>query len=85
MPAYVYILKCSDNTLYTGWTTCLAKRVEMHNKGKASKYTRARRPVEIVHSETYEKKEDAMRRENEIKRLPRSAKLSICTLITVEP
>lgn len=81
---YVYILKCSDDTLYTGWTTCLTKRVEMHNKGKASKYTRVRRPVEVVHCETYEKKEDAMRRESEIKRLPRTVKLSICCMPTGE-
>lgn len=85
MAAYVYILKCSDDTLYTGWTTCLAKRVEMHNNGKGSKYTRARRPVEIVHFETFEKKEEAMRRESEIKRMPRAAKLSICNVITVKP
>ncbi len=77
MPAYVYILKCADNTLYTGWTTCLLKRVKMHNEGKASKYTRGRRPVEIVYSEKYETREDALKRELEIKSFSRAEKLKL--------
>ena len=51
---YVYILKCSDNTLYTGWTTSLEKRIKAHNSGKGAKYTRARLPVEIVYFEEFE-------------------------------
>ncbi len=78
MPAYVYILKCSDNTLYTGWTTCLLKRVKMHNDGKASKYTRGRLPVEIVYSEEHESREDALKREMEIKGFSRAEKLKLC-------
>ncbi|EEG78022.1 GIY-YIG nuclease family protein [Dethiobacter alkaliphilus] len=82
MAAFVYILKCADDTLYTGWTTCLKKRVRMHNSGKAAKYTRARLPVEIVWWEEYEKKEDAMRREREIKGFPRSAKMELIIAAT---
>lgn len=84
MSAYVYILKCSDNTLYTGWTTCLKKRIEMHNSGKASKYTRVRCPVEIVYWEKLEKKEEAMKREREIKCLSRSVKLKLCDYMSSE-
>ncbi|MCW3490960.1 GIY-YIG nuclease family protein [Dethiobacter alkaliphilus] len=82
MAAYVYILKCADDTLYTGWTTCLKKRFKMHNSGKAAKYTRARLPVEMVWWEEYEKKEDAMRREREIKGFPRSAKMELIIAAT---
>jgi putative endonuclease len=78
MPAYVYILKCSDNTLYTGWTTDILKRVKMHNDGKASKYTRTRLPVEIIYWESHETKEDARKREREIKNLSRAEKLKLC-------
>ncbi len=54
---YVYILKCSDGTLYCGWTTDLKRRVDAHNNGKGAKYTRSRSPVELVYSEKYEEKE----------------------------
>ncbi|NSJ92965.1 GIY-YIG nuclease family protein, partial [Coprococcus sp. MSK.21.13] len=46
---YVYILQCNDNTLYTGWTNNLEKRIDTHSKGKASKYTRARLPIKLVY------------------------------------
>ena len=46
---YVYIVRCSDQTLYTGWTNHLEKRIEAHNAGKGAKYTKARRPVELVY------------------------------------
>ena len=48
---YTYIVKCSDETLYTGWTNNLKKRLEAHNSGKGAKYTKNRRPVELVYSE----------------------------------
>lgn len=76
MPAFVYILRCSDGTYYTGWTTNIEDRVEAHNRGKASKYTRARLPVTVVHWETFETKEEALKREREIKKLPRNMKES---------
>ncbi|MEG1256795.1 GIY-YIG nuclease family protein [Clostridium sp.] len=72
---YIYILKCSDNTLYTGWTTNLERRLRCHNSGKGSKYTRCRLPVEIVYSEILEDKSSALKREYEIKRLSREKKL----------
>lgn len=72
---YIYILKCSDNTLYTGWTTDLAKRLRCHNSGKGAKYTRCRLPVEIVYSEELEDKSSALKRECEIKKLSRDKKL----------
>ncbi len=71
---FVYILRCSDNTLYTGWTTDIGKRVEAHNAGKGAKYTRARLPVKLVHSESFATKELAMKREYEIKQLSRLEK-----------
>ena len=57
---YTYILRCSDGTLYTGWTNDLEKRVASHNDGTGGKYTRARRPVELVYYETFETKQEAM-------------------------
>lgn len=74
---YVYILKCGDGTLYTGWTNNLEKRVQAHNAGKGAKYTRARLPVELVYFEEFEEKVDAQRREYRIKKLSRKEKLKL--------
>lgn len=74
---YVYILKCGDGTLYTGWTNNLEKRVQAHNTGKGAKYTRARLPVELVYFEGFEEKVDAQRREYRIKKLSRKEKLKL--------
>ena len=71
---YTYILKCKDNTLYTGWTNNLEKRIEAHNAGKGAKYTKARLPVELVYYEEFETKEAAMRREHAIKKMSRKEK-----------
>lgn len=71
---YTYIVKCSDETFYTGWTNDLKKRIEMHNSGKGAKYTKARLPVELVYYEAFDTKEEAMSREWHIKRLSRSEK-----------
>ena len=68
------MLKCSDGTLYTGWTNDLEKRVEAHNSGKGAKYTKARRPVELAYYEEFETKEQAMKRGYEIKQLGRKEK-----------
>lgn len=73
-PQYVYILRCSDGTLYTGWTTDLKHRVAVHNSGKGAKYTRSRRPVELVYHEEYSDKIEAQRRERAIKKLTRAKK-----------
>ncbi|MDU1314601.1 GIY-YIG nuclease family protein [Clostridium septicum] len=74
---YVYILKCADNTLYTGWTNNLEKRLKTHSLGKGAKYTRCRLPIELVYYETFDDKILAMKREYEIKRLKREEKLNI--------
>lgn len=71
---YTYILRCSDQSLYTGYTNDLNKREATHNAGKGSRYTRARCPVKLVYSEAFENRHDAMRREWEIKQLKKSAK-----------
>lgn len=74
---YVYILKCKDDTLYTGWTVNLDKRIQMHNDGKASKYTRGRLPVQLIYFETFENKINAQKREYEIKQLTRPEKVNL--------
>jgi putative endonuclease len=74
---YVYILRCSDNTLYTGWTSDLKRRVKVHNSGKGAKYTRARLPVELIYFEEFTYKKDAMKREYAIKQLSRQEKLNL--------
>lgn len=71
---YTYILRCSDGTLYTGWTNDLEKRLKTHNAGKGGKYTRARLPVELAYAEEHEDKNEAMSREFHIKRLSRKEK-----------
>lgn len=73
----VYLAECADGTLYCGITTDLAKREAAHNKGTASRYTRARRPVRIVWSEGAATKGDALRRELAVKALSRRAKLRL--------
>ena len=76
---YVYILKCSDNTLYTGITTDLTRRVEEHNhSSKGAKYTRVRRPVELVYSEECGDRSVASKREYQIKKkMSRAEKLEL--------
>ena len=74
---YTYILKCKDGSLYTGWTNDLEQRVAAHNTGKGAKYTKARRPVELVYFEEFETKEQAMKREYAIKQMSRKDKLEL--------
>lgn len=74
---YTYILRCADGTLYTGWTNNLEKRLAAHNAGIAAKYTKSRRPVELVYFEEFETKEEAMSREWHIKKLTRAEKLEL--------
>ena len=76
-PNYTYILRCADGTLYTGWTNDLEKRLAAHNAGTAAKYARPRRPVTLVYQEAFPTKEEAMRRERQIKRLTRAEKLAL--------
>ncbi|MEA5004250.1 MAG: GIY-YIG nuclease family protein [Christensenella sp.] len=74
---YTYILRCADDTLYTGWTNDLEKRIKLHNTGKGAKYTKARRPVALFYFETFPTKKEAMRREAAIKKLSREQKLAL--------
>lgn len=74
---YVYILKCKDNTLYTGYTNDLDKRLQAHNEGKGAKYTKCRRPCKLVYSEQFETKGEALSREAQIKKLKRADKLKL--------
>ncbi|KAJ51876.1 putative endonuclease [Clostridium tetanomorphum] len=74
---YVYILECSDKTLYTGWTNNLKKRIETHSKGKGAKYTRCRLPVKLIYYEKFENKILAQRREYNIKQMKRKEKLQL--------
>ena len=69
-----YLLKCADGTLYCGWTNDPEKRLAAHNAGTGGKYTRSRRPVEMVWVERFETKREAMSREAQIKRLTRKEK-----------
>jgi putative endonuclease len=69
-----YILRCSDGTLYTGWTNHLDKRVKDHNAGRGARYTRGRGPVELAYQEKYDTKQEAMQREAQIKKMTRKEK-----------
>lgn len=75
---YVYILKCADGTLYTGVTTDIIRRIEEHNDSpKGAKYTRVRRPVLLVHQESFMTRSEACVREAAIKKLTREEKLAL--------
>lgn len=74
---YTYLLRCADDSLYCGWTNHLNKRVEAHNAGKGAKYTKSRLPVVLVYYECFGTRQEAMRREWEIKRLSRKEKLAL--------
>ena len=63
MSCYTYILRCSDDTLYTGWTNDLSKRLKTHNAGKGARYTRGRLPVKLIYYETFATKKEAMQRD----------------------
>lgn len=71
---YVYILRCTDGSLYCGYTNDVEKRFEKHKSGKGAKYTKSHPPLEVVYVEEFENKSDAMKREFEIKSMTRSQK-----------
>ena len=75
----VYILKCADNSLYTGITTDIDRRVDEHNNcnKKGARYTRARRPVSLVYQEGCTDRAHASKREHALKKLPRTEKLNL--------
>lgn len=74
---YLYILRCKDDSLYTGITTDVEKRLEAHRSGKGAKYTRGRGPLELVYREECGTHSDALKREVQIKALPRKEKLKL--------
>jgi len=74
---YVYILQCKDDTLYTGITTDVDKRLEAHRAGRGAKYTRGRGPLELVYREVCGTHSQALKREAEIKKLSRVEKLAL--------
>ena len=76
---YVYILRCADQTLYTGITNRLQQRLRAHNAGKGAKYTKGRRPVHLLYWETCTDKSAALKREAAIKKMKRAEKLLLCT------
>ena len=84
MSFYVYILRCADGTLYTGYTDDPERRARVHNVGKGAKYTRSRLPVELVYREALEDKSAALRREREIKKLSRAQKLALISAQNLE-
>ncbi|WP_304242347.1 GIY-YIG nuclease family protein [Phascolarctobacterium succinatutens] len=77
MAAFVYMLRCKDGSLYTGWTNDLEHRLAMHSSGRGAKYTRGRGPLVLVYSEELPDKEAALRRECAIKKLRREQKLAL--------
>lgn len=76
-PNFIYIVRCADGTLYTGWTTDLDGRMAAHNSGAGAKYTRGRGPVSLLYSEVFETKGEALKRESQIKKLTRTGKLKL--------
>ena len=80
MSAFVYIVKCSDGTLYTGWTNDINRRLAAHNEGRGAKYTRGRRPVTLAYLEEFATKEEAMSREARIKKLSRAQKILLLNI-----
>jgi predicted GIY-YIG superfamily endonuclease len=75
--AWVYMLRCADGSLYTGWSSDVERRLERHLRGKASRYTASRRPVELALALPMADRRAAMREEARIKALDRPAKLAL--------
>ncbi|PTI69744.1 GIY-YIG nuclease family protein [Staphylococcus succinus] len=74
---YIYIVKCKDGSLYTGYAKDILQRVAKHNRGQGAKYTKIRRPVELVYQEMFDTKSEALKREYEIKTYSRTKKLEL--------
>ena len=79
---YIYIIRCADNTLYTGISNHLEKRIGSHNSGNGAKYTKGRGPVELIYKEKSQDKSTASKREAEIKKLTKKEKLKLIGLRT---
>ena len=81
---FVYMLRCADDSLYTGYTDDVQRRLTAHQSGKGAKYTRSRLPVELVYSEALPDKSAALRREAAIKKLSREKKLALVQAHTID-
>ena len=79
--AFVYILQCSDGTFYTGMAVNLERRLQQHNNGRGAKYTRGRRPVELVYWEEKENISSALKREKQIQKMTRNRKIQLMTAL----
>lgn len=83
---FVYMVKCADNTLYTGYTSNLEQRLKQHNSGsQGARYTRTRRPVKLVFVEIYQSQREAIKRELAIKKRSREEKLNLIKLSPIKP
>ena len=82
MAAFVYLLRCADGTLYCGWSTDPERRLSQHQAGTASRYTRTRRPVELVYTREFATRSEAMREEVRIKSLPASEKRRLTAAVS---
>lgn len=76
---YTYLVRCSDNSLYAGWTNDLEKRLKAHNDGTGAKYTKSRKPVTLAYFETFETKSEAMKREAALKKMTHQQKEKLVT------
>ncbi|QNK40494.1 GIY-YIG nuclease family protein [Caproicibacter fermentans] len=74
---YAYMLRCSDGTIYSGYTTDPPRRAAVHNRGKGAKYTRSRLPVTLVYQEKFSTKSEALKREVSLKKLSHSEKIAL--------
>ena len=79
---YVYIVRCADGSLYTGYAKDPRKRVQMHNTGRGAKYTSGRRPVILIYVEAFRSRGRALRREIEVKTWPRAKKAALVSQVT---
>ena len=74
---FVYIVRCADGSLYTGYALDPRARIRVHNTGRGARYTSGRRPVRLVYSESFETLSEALKREYELKQLPRAKKQAL--------
>jgi len=79
---YAYMLRCADDTIYSGYTTDPDRRAAAHNSGRGAKYTRSRLPVELVFSESFATKSEALKREAALKKLSHTEKLYLISPVT---
>lgn len=78
-PFYVYLARCANGTLYTGYTSNITRRLHMHNAGKGGRFTRINRPLTLIAAWPFENKSEAMRAERRVKQLSHEAKLELAS------